>query len=115
MGVNCVEMPDTGYVGMMVNYNDEDIAMSMEQCCAMMLTKCMGIAEASAGAKVGVMVRVLVLVRALGLGTGLSTGPGLGAADDCDGGLSGLLDDGWVLCGAVGVGTRCVVCGVWWA
>mmetsp|Transcript_14890 Transcript_14890/g.31228 ORF Transcript_14890/g.31228 Transcript_14890/m.31228 type:complete len:858 (-) Transcript_14890:427-3000(-) len=52
MGVNCVEMPDTGYVGMMVNYNDEDIAMSMEQCCAMMLTKCMGIAEASAGAKV---------------------------------------------------------------
>ena len=54
MGVNCVEMPDTGYVGMMVNYNDEDVAMSMEQCCAMMLTKCMGIAEASAGAKVGV-------------------------------------------------------------
>ena len=53
LGVNCVEMPDTGYVGMMVNYNDEDVVMSMEQCCAMMLTKCMSIAEASAGAKVG--------------------------------------------------------------
>jgi len=46
------EMPDTGYVGMKVNYNDAEETMTMEQCCAMMLTKAMQIAEASAGAKV---------------------------------------------------------------
>jgi len=46
------EMPDTGYVGMKVNYNDTETMMTMEQCCAMMLTKAMQIAEASAGAKV---------------------------------------------------------------